>query len=101
MSTETVSTTFSVPTDLLEATDRVVREGKAGSRDQLVAAALRHELEAIQRTEIDAAFAALADDPDHQAETRMLDAEFAGASWEALRHANNRSHCRLGGAPNA
>ncbi len=86
MSTETVSTTFSVPTGLLEATDRVVREGKAGSRDQLVAAALRHELEAIQRAEIDAAFATLAEDPDHQAETRMLDAEFAVASWEALQH---------------
>ncbi len=86
MSTETVPTTFSVPTDLLEATDRVVREGKAGSRDQLVAAALRHELEAIQRAEIDAAFATLAEDPDHQAETRMLDAEFAVMSWKALQH---------------
>ena len=86
MSTETVPTTFSVPTNLLEATDRVVREGKAGSRDQLVAAALCHELEAIQRAEIDAAFAPLAADPDHQAETQMLDTEFATASWEALQH---------------
>ena len=87
MSTETVSTTFSVPTDLLEATDRIVREGKASSRDQLVAVALRRELAAIQRAETDAAFATLAEDPDHQTETRMLDVEFAGASWEALQHA--------------
>jgi len=86
MSTETVSTTFSVPTDLLEATDRVVREGKAGSRDPHVAAAQPPQLEAIQTAEIAAAFATLAEDPDHQAETRMLDAEFAVASWEALQH---------------
>jgi hypothetical protein len=58
-------------------------------RDEFIAAAPRHELETITRAETDAAFATLAEDPDHQAETRTLDAEFAGASWEALRVATD------------
>lgn len=44
-------------------------------------------IQGLQRAEIDVAFATLADDPDHRAETNILDAEFATASWEALQRA--------------
>ncbi len=64
-----------------------MRDGKARSRDERVVAAPRREIDALQRAELDAAFATLADDPDHRSETRPLDAEFAGASWEALQRA--------------
>ncbi|AFZ28876.1 hypothetical protein Glo7428_0267 [Gloeocapsa sp. PCC 7428] len=41
-----VRTTLSVPTELLEATDRAVQQGHACSRNEFVAIALRHELAA-------------------------------------------------------
>jgi hypothetical protein len=47
--------------------------------------ALRRELAAQERAAIDAAFAAMADDPAYHAEARELAAAFAAADWEALR----------------
>lgn len=35
--------------------------------------------------DVDAAFAAMAMDVDYQQEARQIDAEFAGAQWEALQ----------------
>jgi len=86
MSNHTIRTTFALPSDLLAAADRAVREERARSRNELVATALRHELEALEHDAIDAAFAPLADDADHHAETRILDAEFATAGWEAFQY---------------
>ena len=37
------------------------------------------------RADIDAAFAAMAQDPYYQAEAKTIAAEFATADWEALR----------------
>lgn len=70
---------------LLEATDRAVREGKACSRNELVTLALRHELTAQKRGEIDVAFAAIADDAEYQAEVVTMSNEFATADWGALQ----------------
>ena len=42
--TATVLTTLFLPADLLEATDRAVQAGKAQSRDEFIAVALRHEV---------------------------------------------------------
>jgi hypothetical protein len=52
-----------------------------------VSIALRHELAARERAEIDAAFAGMADDPDYRADSEMLEREFAKADWEAFRTA--------------
>jgi hypothetical protein len=73
--------------DLLQAVDQAVREGKARSRNEFVATALRHELAAQERMAIDAAFAGMAEDPAYQAAARAISAEFATADWEALRRA--------------
>src|SRR5262249_36781791 len=81
----TVRTTLAIPAELLDAVDQAIREGKARSRNELVASALRHELAAHERAAIDAAFAAMADDPDYRAEAERIAAEFATADWEALR----------------
>lgn len=71
-----VRTTLAIPADLLAATDLAVREGKARSRNEFVAMALRHELAAQKRAEIDAAFAQMAQDREYQAEASAIAREF-------------------------
>ena len=84
MKNQTVRTTITLPAELLAATDKAVSQGKAKSRNEFVAQALMHELEALKRAEIDAALVEMAQDPDYQAQVRQMEAEFAVASWEAL-----------------
>ncbi|HLQ34374.1 MAG TPA: ribbon-helix-helix protein, CopG family [Chloroflexota bacterium] len=83
-------TTLTLPTDLLKEADRVVRQGGARSRNELLAEALRRELAVRERAEIDAAFAAMADDADYQAEVEQLSREFARSDWEAFQEAEKR-----------
>ena len=90
MSNQTMRTTLALPVDLLKATDQLVREGKAKSRNELVAAALRHELAALQRAAIDAAFAEMAHDQVYWDEARRLTVEFASSDWEAFQLGENR-----------
>jgi metal-responsive CopG/Arc/MetJ family transcriptional regulator len=85
MKANTVRTTLTIPNELLEATDLIVKSGKVKSRNEFVAQALRHELAALKRTEIDAAFGAMAEDVEYQAEALQIEAEFSTASWEALQ----------------
>jgi metal-responsive CopG/Arc/MetJ family transcriptional regulator len=42
-------TTLALPDDVLERVDRAVREGKARSRNEFVADALRRALDALER----------------------------------------------------
>ena len=72
-----------LPSRLLEATEKVVKAGKAKSRDELIARALRKELAAIKRAEIDAAFARMANDAEYQSEALQIAEEFAQSDWEA------------------
>jgi metal-responsive CopG/Arc/MetJ family transcriptional regulator len=85
MNNQTVRTTITLPAELLAATDKAVSQGKAKSRNEFVAQALLHELEALKRAEIDAALMEMAQDPDYQAQVLQMEAEFAVASWEALQ----------------
>ncbi len=79
-----VRTTVALPRELLEATDRAVREGRARSRNEFLSMALRRELAAIERARIDEAFGFMAEDPLYKAEAEELAGEFDAASWEAL-----------------
>lgn len=83
MNNQTVRTTLTLPAELLAATDKVVKEGKAKSRNEFVAQALRRELAAQKRAEIDASFAPMADDAEYHAEALKIAEEFAKADWEA------------------
>jgi metal-responsive CopG/Arc/MetJ family transcriptional regulator len=85
MSAQTVRTTITLPVDLVDEADRAVREGRARSRNDLLVTALRRELAAQERAEIDAAFAAMADDQELQAEAVELAEEGVRAGWEALQ----------------
>lgn len=84
MEKQTIRTTLTLPYELVEATDKAISQGKAKSRNEFVAQALRHELAALKRAEIDAALAEMAQDPEYQAEVLKMETEFAAASWEAL-----------------
>lgn len=84
-SARTVRTTTTLPLELLDAADRVVRAGKARSRNDLLVSALRRELAAQERAAIDAAFAAHADDEEFQAESIALAEEAVQAGSAALQ----------------
>lgn len=85
MNNQTVRTTITLPAELLAATDKAVSQGKAKSRNEFVAQALLHELEALKRAEIDAALMEMAQDPEYQVQVLQMETEFAVASWEALQ----------------
>jgi len=85
MKKDTVRTTITIPIELLEATDKAVKSGKAKSRNEFMAIALQKELAAQKRAEIDDALAEMLQDPDYQVEVLKLEAEFAVAQWEALK----------------
>lgn len=85
MTTRIVRTTVALPETLLEAADRAVKSGKAKSRNELIAEALRHELAALKRSEIDSQFAQMAEDQDFQEDARKLSGEFADSDWEAFQ----------------
>ena len=85
MHARTIRTTVALPADLIAEADRAVSEGRAVSRDELFATALRRELAARDRASIDAAFAALAGDEAFHEESRLLAEEAVASGWEALR----------------
>jgi metal-responsive CopG/Arc/MetJ family transcriptional regulator len=72
MNNRAIRTTLNLPAELLEATDRVVSEGKAKSRNEFVARAIRNELATQKRAEIDAEFAHMAKDTEYQAEVEII-----------------------------
>ena len=85
MTSKTVRTTLALPADLLEAADRTVRQGHTRSRNEFVANALRRELAAQRRAEIDADIAAMAEDVEYRRESDQIMAEFARADAEVAR----------------
>ena len=89
MSHPTIEAKISLPANLLEATDRAVNQGKAKSRDEFIMRAIRRELAALKRAEIDAALTEMASDPEYQAEVLQMETEFATASWEAFKLAES------------
>jgi len=83
-------TTVAVPDELVAALDKLVKEGRARSRSELVESALRREVAEARRAQVDAEFRHMATDPDYQAEARLILAEFARADWEALQEDAHR-----------
>jgi metal-responsive CopG/Arc/MetJ family transcriptional regulator len=79
-----VRTTLSIPAELLELVDEFASAGNVKSRNEFVAQALRRELEWQKRQDIDAALAEMAQDPEYRSTVQQMEAEFAGASWDAL-----------------
>ena len=82
---QTMRTTIALPEDLLAAANQAVHDGKARSRNELIANALRHELASLRKAEIDEAFVVMADDREFQEHAGKIAREFADSDWEAFR----------------
>ena len=80
----TEPTTLALPSDLLAAVDKVVQEGRARSRDELVESGLRLRLAELRRSALAVEFRHMADDVDYQREVHQILGEFAQADWETL-----------------
>lgn len=81
----TVRATVTLPEQLLKAADEAVDAGRAKSRTELIANALRHELAALKRLEIDNAFEGMSTDQQYQQEVRRVSDEFVESDWDAFR----------------
>ena len=74
-----------LPSEILAESERAVKNGKAASINELIVKALKRELAAQKRAEIDAELAKMAEDIEYQNEALQLESEFALAQWEALQ----------------
>ena len=81
---ETARTTVTIPTELLERSQRFINSGVAPNRNALIVAALEHFLNELERREIDAQFKAMAEDDSYQEMNRQLAEDFVESDWEAL-----------------
>ncbi|CUS06127.1 conserved protein of unknown function [Candidatus Promineifilum breve] len=81
---ETTRTTVTLPVALVERTQSLIDRGLLPSRNAAITAALESLLDALERQEIDAAFAAVADDASYRELNVMIDETFSDAGWEAL-----------------
>ena len=87
---ETCTTTVRLPRRVYEQAKCVVENEKRGlgpvvSMNDFIVRAVTAYLKMYKRREIDAAFAAMAEDADYQKEASLLAEEFAQADWEALK----------------
>lgn len=85
-----IRTTISLPEELISRADRAVREGAARSRNELLASALRHEIESLERRRVDEAFTGMAEDEEYLREAEELAERFAVSDREALRESEGR-----------
>jgi metal-responsive CopG/Arc/MetJ family transcriptional regulator len=86
-------TTISIPKALLAGVDRLVQDGLAENRSQLIASAIEAELRRREREHIYAQFAGIASDEDYRADAAQIMREFATAdreAWDALAHEDAR-----------
>lgn len=77
-----VRTTLTLPADLVEQVDELVRAGFARSREALFSEALRHELRRLERERVDAEIRKMAHDDAALEENRRVQAEFEDADRE-------------------
>ena len=82
---ETMRTTVTIPTSLMQRTQHFLDTGVVPNRNALVVAALERFLAELERQEIDRQFAAMVDDVGYQAWNEQLAESFGASDWEALR----------------
>ena len=87
---ETRTTTVRLPRPIYDQAKSVVEKEKGGaghivSLNDLFVTAITAYLKMYKRRQIDAQFAAMAEDADYQKEASLLAEEFSNSDWEALR----------------
>ena len=80
---KTVRTTVSLPSDLVNWSQRFIDNGTVPSRNALIVAALEYFLAELERQEVDRQFALLVDDAAFQKLSLQVEDEFAESDWEA------------------
>jgi Arc/MetJ-type ribon-helix-helix transcriptional regulator len=90
----TEPTTLALPSDLVAAVDKVVQDGHARNRDELVESAIRRQLAELRRSALDAEFRNIAADLDYQSDVRQILKDFAQADAETLRDDAPGTHNR-------
>jgi len=81
---ETVRTTVTLPTSLLQRSQKLIDSGQVPNRNVLIISALERLLVDLEREEIDRQFAAMAADADYQALHTKMAESFDESDWEAL-----------------
>jgi hypothetical protein len=81
-----VRTSVSLPEPLYHEARSCVDKGvsSADSINSFFVAAIRAYVKLIKRKQIDAKFAAMAEDSDYQKEARLIAEEFSQSDWEAF-----------------
>lgn len=88
---ETVRTTITLPTNLLQRSQELVDSGRAPNRNALIVAALEQFVADLEREEIDRQFAAMAEDNEYQNLQTDIAESFAESDWEALAEMEERT----------
>lgn len=81
---ETVRTTVTLPTDLLQRSQKLIDAGQVPNRNVLIVSALERLLAELERAEIDRQFAAMAEDEAYQTMQTDMAESFEESDWEAL-----------------
>lgn len=81
---ETVRTTVTLPTDLLQRSQKLIDAGQVPNRNALIVSALERLLNELERAEIDRQFAAMAEDEAYQTMQSEMAESFEESDWEAL-----------------
>ena len=81
---ETVRTTVTLPSNLLQRSQGLIDSGQVPNRNALIVAALEQFIADLEREEIDRQFAAMADDAEYQSFQIDVVESFADADWEAM-----------------
>ncbi len=85
MKTTKTRLTVDLPRELVKRADTAVEQGAARSRNQLITQAIEACLHRLEEAEIDARFAAMAEDEAYQGLALQLTQEFERSDWEAFR----------------
>jgi hypothetical protein len=79
------NTTVRVPTQVYERAKTAVSRFQVSSFNEFVVQAIEEKVRRLTESEIDAAFAEMARDPDYQRESIALAHEFEKSDWEAFQ----------------
>jgi hypothetical protein len=91
---DTKTTTVRIPLPVYDQARCVIAKesgdkGASVSLNDLIVTAITAYLKMYSRRQVDAAFAAMAEDADYQKEATLLSEEFEHSDWEALRLEEN------------
>lgn len=81
---ETMRTTVTIPTRLIQRSQRFLDLGIVPNRNAFVVAAMERFVEQLEREEIDRQFAEMAEDVEYQALDEEVVESFRFTDWEAL-----------------